>query len=220
LNAEEFAAKTYPLPGAPKPLKVDGSELEYVVLVPKGVKVEVKMIEQTENKDYPMPQKDKPLKVDGSELDAVVLIPKGAEYPEPTEDKAEDKKEESKETVETKTENTEDIDVQKLKDELEEYKKKYAEAVAQLEDIRMKEKKAKVEGVVKTELELGLITPEEKAAETERLMALDDNALHIFMEKISKITTTATPKAKPVEAELEDIELKKKEIRKRLFGHE
>jgi len=163
--------------------------------------------EEVENQGkYPMPEghDKKPLKVDGSAIEAIILIPKGVpvKYPAPSESKKEEKSDE-------KTEE----DKEKIK-QLEEENAQLKEKLSTLMEERRTEL---VDEIV--ELKVNKKLTKDPDAEREKFKNHDLETLKVVLSEIKAIKESKvdTPVTEKVELK-DEIEAKKEEIRKRLFG--
>lgn len=183
-NEDEFLGKAYPMPQK-TPLKVDGTAIEYIILVPKGVKVK-----------YP----------------AGAYPARGAEAP-PASDASKKALDEAKKQLEEK-----EAEVKKLSEEKVELSKT-------LDEIKLAEKKGKVEKLVDARIEKKLSEEADKEKSVEELMKLDDAQIEVLMSDLEKIgkNVEVKPKARndqsEEEAKLSEVQKQEEEVRMKLFGH-
>jgi len=71
VTEQELQEKTYPLPDSSRVLKVSGSAIDHILIVPKGVKVESKSIPQDDSKDKELAEAKKEVEEKSKELAAL-----------------------------------------------------------------------------------------------------------------------------------------------------
>jgi len=225
---QEMEASSYPAPDK-KPLEVKGSEIDYIVIVPKGVKSEASADKPDEaperREDKPeeqgkmaLPDKDKPLKISGSELESIVLTPKGSKK---EEEKEMDKPKEPAEHAQAQDEKLAEFQEQfsAMKKEAQEWRRLYTDLHTQRVD-------EVVDQIVTLRLDQGLINDESVQPTRERLSKLPYGELKILLSDSKSLKGKTSPvKSTDGEAKIKlsqdpkEKMTKEQEVRLRYFGH-
>lgn len=170
---------------------------------------------------YPMPDAKKPLKVDGSAIESVILIPKGFKTEYPITMQAEAENASLRKSVADLT-----SQVSTLKAELETERKAVTEMTTKLQSIEDGQKQKLSEEIVALRVNKGLMKPEDKEEVSKKLSAMTVEQLSVQLEDTNKFTTKPDKPSPEVPAEdagkaqLSEMEMKKKQLRKEMFGYE
>lgn len=165
-NLGEHAQAGYPMPGS-KPMEIKGTEIEYIVIAPKGYKGGAATSQEAQQA---LP-KDKPLKVDGSQLESVTLTPKGTPAQEGSHEGEQEKKEKEGGMEEK---------IKQLTSERDDFKSKYEQLLAE-------RRSALSSQIVELKKEDGVVKEEEAAAFKKELETLDEVALKVMLADTRKI---------------------------------
>jgi hypothetical protein len=217
------AQEAYPLPGG-RQLSVKGDEIEYIIIVPKGVKVEnpakaSENPEETKDQSMALP-KGKPLKVAGTEIETLTIMPKGGKPEEKPAEKPESKTEGSQMKPQEQKE------LSALQEQLSAAKREKDEVSAKYESLITTIKNGEVQEIVALRLSRGVLKEDQKSEATERLSKLPVDIVHALLSDEKALS----PKEEHVSADQGTAHIKltagankplseEQQVRQRLYGH-
>jgi len=208
--------EAYPLPV--RVLSIVPSErIKELIIVPRGfgpTYPEYPAVQRQE--EYPLPDANKPLKVTGDAIDYLVLVPPEVAQTYPTYPAAR--------LSASTTATVEQLQQQKaeLQAEVIRLQEENQQLQAQIAEMRAKTLMKLANEIVGLRIEKGLLEESKRQDTIQKLSKLNEEQLNILLEDTKKLTKLAgTPQPQSGGSGTEDErELKKKELRKQLFGHE